>query len=682
MDRLECKRAQKGTQKAIGPLRSSGLDAHLPVRSRRGLVTQVICSSATISTNNNAEKVGIAAVVIKIGPLRHRSVQDSDQLRDVAATAEVLFGITQSEAAAIVRGLDPAEHSLFGAKLTVSVYSRLWKERSKTADCKWPIRPPPVPDLKGFPGLVERFAHTLMALPSDRAGYLLGRLYTGLLPDSQRRALGAYYTPPALAERLLALISQSGFDWTKGKIIDPSCGGAAFLVPLARKILAESRLRTPDQKLNLIEDRLSGIDLDPAAAWLSMALLDLELMETCVAAGRPLRSLVKVEDALSCRATEQYDLVIGNPPYGKVGLSEEQRKRFKTSLFGHANLYGLFTHLAVRFARPGGLMAFVTPTSFLGGEYFKNLRSMLSLSAPLERVDFVTAREGIFDNVLQETMLAVFGKLPRPFSSTVHVSSVECSPEGAARIESVGTAETPPQGGAAWLLPRNETHVNLIRRFTHLKHRLSDYGFDVSTGQLVWNRHKEQLSASFRPGCFPIIWAEAVNPDGSFRFQAARRTHLPYLMLRDQQEWLVNSEPCILVQRTTAKEQKRRLVAALIPNSFLCEYPGYVVENHLNMIYSRSPRNKIALRTILALLNSSALDEGFRCINGSVAVSAYELNSLPLPDPDQMQHLQKLVLTRRNKSEVDMQIANFYGIDQPEPPDRTGLAKHDRRVAA
>lgn len=605
-----------------------------------------------------------------------------DNLRDAVATAEVLFGLAQSEAAAIVRGLESSEQPLFGTRLSVAVCTRVWKHHAKVAGCEWSIRTPPMSGLTGYPSLTERLSSALVALPLDRAGFLMGRLYTSLLPEDQRKSLGAYYTPPALAERLVNLISLSGFEWTKGKIVDPACGGAAFLVPLARKILKASTSRTGEQKLSEIENRLSGIELDPVAAWLSMLLLDLEVMEISIAAGRPIESIVKVGNALMAERTESCELVIGNPPYGKVSLSAEQRLRFKASLFGHANLYALFTHLAVRLAKPGGLIAYVTPTSFLGGEYFKNLRAMLAEAAPLARVDFVSAREGIFDNVLQETMLTVFGKLPQPFQSPVHVSSVECTPGEPARIEAVGTTEAPPQGGAPWLLPRSERDTVLIQRFFRLKHRLSDYGFGVSTGQLVWNRHKEQLRASYSAEHYPIIWAEAVNPDGSFRFQAARRTHLPYLRIKPRQEWLINSEPCILVQRTTAKEQKRRLIAAMIPNSFLCEYPGYVVENHLNMIYSCSPGNKFALQTVLALLNSSALDQGFRCINGSVAVSAFELNSIPLPDPDQMQYLQKLVLNGKNHAELELQIGSFYGIHQPGIPHRSGVARIDRKVAA
>ena len=181
----------------------------------------------------------------------------------------------------------------------------------------------------------------------------------------------------------------------------------------------------------------------------------------------------------------------------------------------------------------------------------------------------------------------------------------------------------------------------------------------------------------------PIIWAEAVNADGKFHFQAARRFHLPYLRIKADQDFLINQEPCILVQRTTAKEQKRRIIAALIPNSFVLEYPGFVVENHLNMLYSMTSKPRLALRTLATLLNSGALDQAFRCINGSVAVSAYELNSLPLPNPEQMRSLQEMVLSGVSNCDTEMLISSFYsgnGTKYATAPTRS--RRDNRQMAA
>ena len=510
---------------------------------------------------------------------------------------------------------------------------------------------------------MQRLGDAFLALPFAQSGFLIGQLYTALLPDALRKALGAFYTPPVLVTRLLELVTATGFDWRRGRVIDPACGGAAFLASIAPLLVKNSSHKTATAVLEDIEARLSGIEVDPFAAWMSMVLLDMALSDVTSAAGRPLKNLVSPRDALELdfKRLGTFDLVIGNPPYGRVTLTAAQRSRFKQSLFGHANLYGLFTELAINLTEPGGIIAYVTPTSFLGGEYFKNLRKLLEAQAPVQRLDFISDRDGVFDGVLQETMLAVYRREGAGTKRKVQISALHPG-DGSESIvvEEVGSACLNGGCGKPWLLPRSPDQTGLLVNLNLMPHRLADYGFNVSTGQLVWNRHKDQLRRIFDDGCLPIIWAEAVNMDGKFHFQAARRFHLPYVRIREGQDFLINQEPCILVQRTTAKEQKRRIIAAVIPNSFVLEYPGFVVENHLNMVYPITSKPRFALRTLAALLNSAVLDQAFRCINGSVAVSAYELNSLPLPNPDQMRSLQECVLSGAANGEIDALLARFY----------------------
>jgi adenine-specific DNA-methyltransferase len=601
-----------------------------------------------------------------LAEVKRRKDQTSEsKLQDAVATAEVLFSLGQSEAQAIAINLDTKARTDFARGLCASVLASFWTRRVQGRACPWELRKPVVAPLKHFSGLADRIGGALAQLPPPRAGFLAGQLYTALLPEDLRKDLAAFYTPPSLVERLLDLVTQSGFEWSRGRVIDPACGGAAFLASAAPRLVRASRHKSPSAVLEDIESRLVGIEIDPFAAWVSMVLLDLSLLETALAAQRPLKALVMPRDALEVALSDlgQFDLVIGNPPYGKVTVSPGQRHRFRESLFGHANLYGLFTELGVRLARPGGFIAYVTPPSFLGGEYFKNLRKLLSTHAPLLRLELIQNREGVFNGVLQETILAVFNRQSPPRAGTVQVSLLRSEGASGPLVnEAVGKVTLTSADGSPWLLPRSREQLPLLRQLALMPDRLAGYGFSVSTGQLVWNRHKNQLRAGYEPGCRPIIWAEAVSSDGRFQFQAARRTHLPYLRINHGQDWLLNQEPCILVQRTTAKEQKRRLIAAVVPNSFVLEYPGFVVENHLNMVYSLSARPRIALRTLAALLNSRALDQAFRCMNGSVAVSAYELNSLPLPNPEQMRKLQEMVLSGASSAETEETIAAFYNI--------------------
>ncbi|MCA1671375.1 MAG: hypothetical protein LC799_03955 [Actinobacteria bacterium] len=88
------------------------------------------------------------------------------------------------------------------------------------------------------------------------------------------------------------------------------------------------------------------------------------------------------------------------------------------------------------------------------------------------------------------------------------------------------------------------------------------------------------------------------------------------------------------MQRTTAPEQPRRLLPAELDESCLAEWGGQVVvENHVNVLRKVEPESPLTARLLVALLASDALDRLYRCLTGSVAVSAYELAAMPLPEP-------------------------------------------------
>ena len=64
---------------------------------------------------------------------------------------------------------------------------------------------------------------------------------------------------------------------------------------------------------------------------------------------------------------------------------------------------------------------------------------------------------------------------------------------------------------------------------------------------------------------------------------------------------------------------------------------------------------------VAALLNSAVVDRLFRCINGSVAVSAYELESLPLPSPQAMEGIERLVQRRAKRQTLEHAVESLYG---------------------
>ena len=488
---------------------------------------------------------------------------------------------------------------------------------------------------------------------------MIGVLYTGMMPGGLRAQLGAYYTPPALCERLLDMATEAGVDWCSARVLDPACGGGAFLAPAARRMAESLKNSSAKFAMKSIQRRLSGFEMDPFPAWMSQVFVDVILSDLCGDSGVRPPSVVRVCDSLEQTSKDEgVDLVVGNPPYGRITLSPELRDKFRRSLFGHANLYGVFTDLALRFTRPGGVIAYVTPTSFLAGEYFKVLRGLLGREAPPVSIDFVGERKGVFADVQQETLLAAYQRGGDPGAGMVHF--ISAGPNGLIERSTAGSFNLPKNLDQPWLMPRTKAQSDLMRRVGDLPYRLADYGYTVSTGPLVWNRHRPSLRDRPGRGRYPLVWAESVSSGGVFEFKAEKRNHKPYFEPKPNELWVVTDYPCVLLQRTTAKEQCRRLIAAELPAAFIEEHGSVVVENHLNMIRPLNGGTRLSPAALAVLLNSDVVDQVFRCINGSVAVSAYELEALPLPPPKDMEEVERLVKEKANRKTLERAVERLY----------------------
>ena len=213
----------------------------------------------------------------------------------------------------------------------------------------------------------------------------------------------------------------------------------------------------------------------------------------------------------------RFDVVIGNPPYGRVTPAPDRRAFFKRSVYGHANLYGLFTDAALHWAKVGGVVGYVTPTSMLSGLYFKALRGLLGAEASPLAVNFVSERDGVFADALQETILATYRRAVEEAGRTGNVGFIAVDAEGNTAFRKAGTFQLPVHQEAPWLLPRAPDQVAFTRRLRSMPHRLSDCGYGVSTGPLVWNRFKDQLHHERKGAFYPVVWAESGHERRGFR---------------------------------------------------------------------------------------------------------------------------------------------------------------------
>jgi adenine-specific DNA-methyltransferase len=209
------------------------------------------------------------------------------------------------------------------------------------------------------------------------------------VPDG-RKARGAFFTPPAMCDHVVRWAVRGASD----RVLEPSCGEAAFLLPAAR------RLRSLGDGYHL--GRLHGFELHaPSAAAASAAL----------AAADEQAATVTVADFLAVDPRPDYDAVVGNPPYVRYqNFHGEARARARAaalragvSLTNLASSWAAFAVHASLFLRPGGRLGLVLPAELLSVNYAEPVRRFLL--ERFGRVRLVLFTERVFPGVQEEVVL-------------------------------------------------------------------------------------------------------------------------------------------------------------------------------------------------------------------------------------------------------------------------------------
>jgi adenine-specific DNA-methyltransferase len=485
--------------------------------------------------------------------------------------------------------------------------------------------------------------------------------YLHLISTELRKQLGQYATPADIVRYILRSVKfiPSENIITK-RLIDPACGSGVFLVESARIYLnALKKAKIPIHKwYPLVSSAISGIDIDPTACFfarLNLAILLAPAVLEFVAKNgiKKLKPLsVYCSDTLQLFASDregaalfynklnlplvnQFDFVVGNPPYFKVKeMNEGLKNIFSKSIYGHPNAYGLFIHVGIEMLKKDGRLGFIVPRSMLSGLYFKNLREFIEDKTSVKEIVYISERKKIFENVLHGTMILSLER-NRDSEETVNISFIQSFKEiETQNIISVGRDKVIQRlnGTTIWFVADSQEMYNIINRIIKKHPLLSSDQINcrAKTGQIVWNRVKPLLATSSDHETLPLIWATDVGKF-SFSFNRMGFARPCFLKVNSETQNLIVRGASILIQRVTSDEQHSRIVACLPEEFCTKKRNGYFVENHLNIIQPAAGKYSVSLYFILGVLNSEIMDFFFRAMNGNTQVSATELNLLPIP---------------------------------------------------
>ncbi|MFC8921843.1 N-6 DNA methylase [Cellulosimicrobium sp. NPDC057127] len=353
-----------------------------------------------------------------------------------------------------------------------------------------------------------------------------------------RKARGAFFTPPAIAEHLAGWAIR---DDPEALVLDPTCGDGVFLMA------AGQQLKALGQQTSDLDSQVFGIDLHEASLREADRLLEEEGLDAHLIASDFFA--VPTPDQLGAQL-DYVDAVIGNPPFVRYQqhagasrhLSSSAALRQGVHLNGLASSWAASLAHASGFLKPDGRLAMVLPAELLTVGYAEPIRRWLK--ARFERVNLVLFERLQFRDALADVVLLLAeGRGGCDAFSLWHVESAE----DLAQIRPYMQLNvTPPETGK-WtdiLIPK--TARGLYREVTseHFT-TLSTYG-SSSLGTVTGGNSFFALNETTRLhyGLEPFQLAR-ISPPGTRHLRGSAFTTQQWHALREAGErvWLFRPAP-------------------------------------------------------------------------------------------------------------------------------------------
>jgi len=475
--------------------------------------------------------------------------------------------------------------------------------------------------------------------------------------ESRRSTLGQFMTPAPVAH-LMASMLDGGTDHIR--ILDPGAGVGCLSAAFVEQQLSRD---SPPTSIFIEAYEVDETLLPCLEQTLEMC------RSTCGESGVRLSYRIRVEDYIIDRASAQgsllseeandFDCVIMNPPYGKLSRSSYQSGLLTRAGIDTTNKYSAFMLLAAAQLRVGGEFVSITPRSFCNGTYFRSFRRDFFRLVSPRLFQLFESRSDLFkgNGVLQENVV-LYG-VARAAAAPVTVALARR--DGVVSQEQRGYAEVfwPGDSDMVVHLIADSQDEAVVRAAQSLTSHLDDLGVSVSTGRVVDFRARDFLRNDLEADGVPLIFPAHLR-DGRVRWpEPSGRKPNAIVDSEETAELLVPNGRYVLVKRFSAKEERRRIVAAVFdPADFSVHRIGF--DNKLNYFHigGGGLPERLA-RGIAVFLNSSLADRYFRLFSGHTQVNAGDLRRLPFPSKAQLESLSDKCDQVADQAKADAAIAEM-----------------------
>ena len=319
-----------------------------------------------------------------------------------------------------------------------------------------------------------------------------------------------------------------------------------------------------------------------------------------------------------------------NPPYKKIATTSNERAAASAAGLETVNLYSAFVGLALALLQPAGQLVAIIPRSFTNGPYYKPFRQWILARGAIRHLHLFESRDSAFrdDDVLQENLILRIERDGIP--GAVEVShSTDDTYSDMTRHAVEYTAIFRPGDTEHFLHIPNGVEDPLIH--PNVTHTLADLGVSVSTGPVVDFRLRDHLRTQPGAGDLQLLYPHHLSGTGLAWPAVGSKKANAIADNADTARWLFPAGTYVLTRRFSSKEEKRRVVACLLPAAALrTDRVGF--ENHLNVFHIKKGGLPDELAWgMYVWLNSSALDTHLRRFSGHTQVNAADFRNMRFP---------------------------------------------------
>jgi adenine-specific DNA-methyltransferase len=451
--------------------------------------------------------------------------------------------------------------------------------------------------------------------------------------NSHKSLFGQYLTPRGIAEFMASLLERYGHTEDTISLLDPGAGlGVLFSSFIEKKIAANfnGNINVDAYEIDrTILPQLNNVE----EGFRKLSNVHTQIIQ---------KDFIKTASYEICAGTNKtYSHIIMNPPYKKIASISDYRYCLRDIGVETGNLYSAFVAVAVRLLAMQGVVVAIIPRSFCNGLYFLPFRKFLLSKTELVHIHTFKSRKDAFkdEDVLQENVIIV---LRKGMKQQQHVCiSSSGGKDFSDYVEHQVPFEDVVKPGDEqfyFSIPANGTNGNRSYNFSTT---YNDLEIEISTGPIVDFRMKDKLVETISDNSIPLLYPVHFK-NGSFSWPVQSKKPNSIVLTEQEKEKIAYRRGTyILVNRFSAKEEKKRIRASLITENEIGT-PYFTVENHLNVIHT----SKNGLDTYLAgglyvYLNTHYFDQTFREFSGHTQVNATDLRNVKYPTKIQLVEMGK-----------------------------------------